>query len=123
MPSLLERLIVWFRAMGAKTEADSERDGFLSYKSETHAVGMAIAGGFVLAAHGDAKLAGLVYGAAVYGRSYGEKGKRLIIIQDIIREPQYALGALVFGVFLGILARLIMIWMGVEIPAIPGFGV
>ena len=37
----------WIKEAGAATEDDSERDGFLSYSGETHAVGVGIYHGFI----------------------------------------------------------------------------
>lgn len=37
----------WIKQAGAPTESDSERDGFLSYSGEVHAVGVGIYYGFV----------------------------------------------------------------------------
>ena len=45
--SKLKALWEFIKGAGAPTESDSERDGFLSYSGEVHAVGVGIYYGFV----------------------------------------------------------------------------
>lgn len=44
---MIKELVEWVKEAGAPTESDSERDGFLSYSGEVHAVGVGIYYGFV----------------------------------------------------------------------------
>jgi len=104
--SILEFLLRFIKTAGQPTEADTDRDGFLSYKAETHSVGLGIAAGFAASAHGETKLLALVYGAAVYGKSMGEdeSGQRRRLWKDVKAEPHYAVGGVVLGSVLGQLA-------------------
>jgi hypothetical protein len=74
--TLVETVVAFVNSAGQPTDADSDRDGFLSYKSETHAVGLGLAAGFFATAHGETQLLALVYGAAVYGKAYEASGQR-----------------------------------------------
>jgi len=102
----VEYLIKWIKRAGAETEAQSKRNGFLSYHAETHAVGMGIAAGFIAVASGQSKLLGLVYGASVYGKASGTSKRRRILL-DMKQEPHYALGGVVMGAMLGLLVRVV----------------
>mgnify|MGYP000333177103 FL=1 len=74
--SLLEAIIAFAKTAGQPTEADTERDGAFSYKSETHAAGLGIAAGFAVSAHGEQKLLSAVYAAAIYGKAQEATGQR-----------------------------------------------
>lgn len=100
-PSLINRIVTWTESAGVPTEADSKRNGFLSYKSESHAASMGIAAGWYYGAQGETQLLSFVYGAAVYGRSYEASGQRRRLFKDIAREPHYALAGVVVGAVLG----------------------
>lgn len=103
MTTFLEFLIAFAKTAGQPTEADTERNGAFSYKSETHAAGLGIAAGFASTAHGETKLLSLVYGAAIYGKVQESSGQRRRLWQDIRKEPHYALGGVVTGAVLGTL--------------------
>lgn len=90
---------------GAKSESDSERDGFLSYHAESHAAGVGLGLGFAAVATGNVQWLGLVLPAVTAGlraknREFGK------ILTDVRQEPHYALGGLVAGALLGLVARL-----------------
>jgi hypothetical protein len=102
--TFLESIIAFIKPAGVPTESDSDRDGFLSYKSETHAAGLGLAAGFFATAHGETQLLALVYGAAVYGKAYEASGQRRRLWTDVRSEPHYALGGAVVGAAFGILA-------------------
>ncbi|WP_135830649.1 hypothetical protein [Halorussus halobius] len=103
--TLVDSLVAVIKSAGQPTEADSQRDGFLSYKSESHALGLGLAAGFFATAHGETRLLALVYAAAVYGRSVeANSGQRRRLWTDIRTEPHYALGGAVAGSAFGILA-------------------
>jgi hypothetical protein len=108
--TLVETVVAFVKSAGQPTEADSERDGFLSYKSETHAVGLGLAAGFFATAHGETQLLALVYGAAIYGKAYEASGQRRQLWKDVRKEPHYALAGIVagsaFGIFAGWIVRL-----------------
>lgn len=101
-------MILFVKAAGASTEANSKRDGFLSYHAESHAAGMGIAAGWFATAEGRTDLLGLVYAAAVYGKAHATNGKRRRILRDIRQEPHYALGGVVLGAMLGMLGNLVI---------------
>lgn len=88
----------FFRSAGAPTEGDTERDGFLSYSHETHAVGYGLALGAAVAL----KLAGvpwvletviLALGGVGAKRRFGNER----VWREITDEPQYFMGAFVLG--------------------------
>jgi hypothetical protein len=110
----LDRLIRFLKGAGAAEEADTDRNGFLSYHAETHAVGMGIAAAFTAVAFNEASLLGIVYAAAVHGRVRQSTGKRRRIIADVKQEPHYALGGVVIGALLGVIVRI-----GMGDPAVP----
>lgn len=120
--SPLEYIIAIIKSAGQPTEADSERDGFLSYKSESHAAGMGIAAGFYYGAEGNTRLLSLVYTGAVYGTAKEKNGQRGRIWRDIVKEPHYALGGVIVGVLLGILTRVAQ-GRPAELPPLPIPGV
>jgi len=99
----LRDLIPFVESAGAPTEGDYDRNGFLSYHAETHALGMGIAAGWWYGATGSNELLSLVYGAAVNGRAHASNGKRRRILKDIVQEPHYSLGGVVLGAVLGTL--------------------
>jgi len=43
---MLDRILRFLRGAGAKSESDTDRDGFLSYAGETHALALGIYHGF-----------------------------------------------------------------------------
>jgi hypothetical protein len=101
---------------GAPTESDSDRNGFLSYHAESHAVGVGLGVGFVAIATGNIQYIGLVWPAITAGLRAKNKefGK---ILTDVRQEPHYAAGGLVAGAVLGVVARLAMGLAAV--PALP----
>lgn len=99
--SLLDRLITAIQHAGTVGEENTERDGAFSHKAETHASAMGLAAGWFATAQGDTQLLSLVYGAAIYGRTFGETGQRKRILVDIKDEWHYALGGIVIGATAG----------------------
>lgn len=104
----IDKAVRFVKSAGAKTEADSDRDGFLSYHAESHAAGLGLAAGFAFAAWSEMSLLGIVYGAAVHGRVAQSAGKRRRILRDVVQEPHYALGGIVLGAVLGAAVRVAM---------------
>jgi hypothetical protein len=101
---MLAELLAFIKAAGAKSESDSDRDGFLSYHAESHAAGLGIAAGWFATATGETRLLSVVYGAAVYGKAQGTNEKRRRIVRDVVEEPQYALAGVVVGAAVGTVA-------------------
>jgi len=92
---------------GAASESDSDRNGFLSYHAEPHAVGVGAGLGFAAVATGRLQLLGLLVPAITAGlrakdREFGK------ILTDVRQEPHYALGGLVVGALLGLPVRLLL---------------
>lgn len=95
LTTLLRNII---RSAGAKDESDTDRDGFLSYKSETHAVGYGLGLGAAVAL----KLAGVPWVLELVLLSLGGvAGKRRLgnerVMREITDEPQYFVAALMLG--------------------------
>lgn len=104
----VDQLIRFVKAAGAGSEAATDRNGFLSYHAETHALAMGMAAAFTAVAFNEASLLGIVYGAATHGRIAQSEGKRRKIIADVKQEPHYALTGVVIGGVLGMSVRLSM---------------
>jgi hypothetical protein len=104
----VDHLIRFVKAAGATSEAATDRNGFLSYHAETHALAMGMAAAFTAVAFNEASLLGIVYGAATHGRIRQSEGKRRRIIADCKQEPHYALTGVVIGGVLAVSVRLAM---------------
>lgn len=95
----------WFirltKTAGAKKESNTERDGFLSYHAETHALAMGLAAAYAAVAFNETSLLSAVYAAAAHGRVAQSQKKRRRIFRDIVQEPHYALFGVVVGGTLG----------------------
>lgn len=76
---MIKKIIKFIKSAGAVRESDSDRDGFMSYKSESHAIG-----------HG-------LYDGLTTRRPYP---KELPDNVDVQREPHYFKGAFVLGTLL-----------------------
>lgn len=105
--TLLDSLIDRLREAGAKREADTERDGAFSYHAETHSAGIGAGLGMAAALTGQWRLVGLVVSIGVYA-ARGKSALDPKIAADVRQEPHYALGGLVLGVCIGLVARLIV---------------
>jgi len=101
---MLRELIAFGKAAGAKSEADSERDGFLSYHAESHSAALGLSGGWFAVVQGDMALLSVVYSAAVYGKAsgMGDSPKRRRLLRDVAEEPHYALVGAIVGGLLGL---------------------
>ena len=80
----------------APTEADSERDGLLSYAGEWHALEVGLLAGFTTAYTGKLELAAIFAGIVLGGRKLG-----VAHLQDARKEAGYAGAAFVAGALLG----------------------
>jgi len=89
---------------GAPSEQVTDRNGFLSFHAETHALGVGLGIAWVAIVTGRLQLLGLVLPAITAGLRAKDKafGK---ILTDVRQEPHYALGGLAAGGFLGLLVR------------------
>lgn len=105
----IDRLVRFVKSAGAASEAATDRNGFLSYHAETHAVGLGVAAGFAAVAWGRESLLSLVYAAAVHGRVGQSDGKRRRVVKDCRQEPHYCLGGIVMG---ALLAAWMRVWLG-----------
>lgn len=110
--TILDRVVHLIKQAGAPTEAQTERDGFLSYKSETHAAGAGIGIGFAIGASGELSFLGAILTFVIYGNR-GEGFLSPVLVYDIRKEMQYFLGSLVIGLILGVAARLLL---GLGVP-------
>lgn len=92
---------------GAAREADTARNGFLSYHAESHAAGVGIGAGFAAAKTGDVRFIGVVMSIA-FGVKRQGGGKNAVahaldpkVVADIRQEPHYAIGGVVLGAVIG----------------------
>lgn len=96
-----------FDGMDAPTESNSERNGFLSYAGEWHALAVGVAIGAWAAYAGRPELVALVAGVAVLGRG-AERLNRFVggrfALHELKREPWYSFGGAVIGFAAGHLA-------------------
>lgn len=103
--TILDRVVHLIKQAGQPAEADTKRDGFLSYKSESHSLGAGLGIGFAIGASGELSILGGILTFVIYGNRDG-----IILsaelIRDIRAEVPYFLGGLFFGLVLGIVARL-----------------
>lgn len=102
---MLSKVYKLIQEMGALEESDTDRDGFLSYSAETHAVAVGLGVGFLATASGQASLVGVIIptiSAGLRGKSADGKSK---ILTDVKTEPHYALGGLAAGAAAGYLLR------------------
>lgn len=76
----------------SRSEAETERDGFLSTLREYHAATIGLAVGVIVAATGSWELAGLFAFACL-----GAKLSAVSRLEDVRREPWYALGSFLVG--------------------------
>lgn len=90
------------RSAGAPSEADTDRDGAFSYKSETHAVGygLALGVGIALAQAGWPYVLELML-ASVGGLGIKRKRRNERVWREITDEPQYFLPMIVVGLLVG----------------------
>lgn len=89
----------WIKDAGAKTEADSERDGAFSYSSEVHAFVIAMAVGFVTV-FPSSRLRRFVYEATGLDGDWS----RSKAMKEVKKESWYALGGMMLGVGSAIVA-------------------
>lgn len=103
--SILDRIIDVIKQAGTPGEENTTRSGAFSHKAETHAAAMGLAAGWFATTQGETQLLSIVYAAAVYGRNLEASGQRRRVIQDVIKEPHYALFFAATGALLGTLTN------------------
>jgi hypothetical protein len=86
----------------APTEDGTERDGFLSYAKEWHALAIGFGAGLAGSATGRWELLAVVAMLAL-GLGGASRVSKTVAI-NVKKEPWYALGGLIFGAVLGIAA-------------------
>lgn len=114
--SSLARLLQFVRSAGAGEESETDRNGFLSYHAESHAVGVGAGLGFSYGATGDKQYAGLLLSAAVAGLRGHRDGAKSRVLNDVRQEPHYALG----GFVLGALAGAVVSGRPLDLGVVPG---
>lgn len=105
--TLLDRLVRFIRQAGSPSEDSYDRDGFLSYHAEPHALGAGIGLGFMALAAGDLRVLGLLLELVLFGN----RSERLLeprLVGDILQERHYFLGGIVLGGLVGLLARVVL---------------
>lgn len=110
--TVIDRFVRLIKQAGAYREEDTERDGFLSYASETHSVGAGLGLGFAIGASAQFSFLGVILSFVIYGNR-GEKFLSPTLIRDIRKEVHYFLGGLFAGLILGIAVRLLF---GLGVP-------
>jgi hypothetical protein len=85
------------------TEEASERDGFLSYAVEVHALGLGVGAGMTAALTGRWEIVG-VTGSVALGVG-GAAVSSAPVARNITREPWYFLGGLAVGLVAGAAIR------------------
>jgi hypothetical protein len=85
----------------AGTEAETERDGLLSYAGEWHALIIGGGAGFGSAVTGAPEAAGAVALAAL-GLRAGKRLRGRGVLAEIRREPWYAIGGTALGYAVGL---------------------
>jgi len=107
--SSAQRLIAWLRGVltgdasapvAPVSESDRDRDGFLSYTAEWHALSVGLFAGITYAITGREAIAGVV-AATVFGLREARTGH----MKDVRKEAGYTGGGFLFGVGAGVLLR------------------
>ncbi|MFW5978296.1 MAG: hypothetical protein ACOCP2_03580 [Halohasta sp.] len=96
--ALIEKTVRFVRQAGAASESDTERNGFLSYHAETHALVLGFAAGLVTGV-GDTQIFGVILGTASAGLRGESSRQPTKVLKDVYQEPHYAL----FGASVGLL--------------------
>jgi len=105
---MIRKLITFIKQAGAASEQSTDRQGFLSYHAESHAVAVGLGAGFLLTLSGNGQLLGAVIGAISAGLRGESSRQPTKILTDVYQEPHYAIGGLVVGVILGALVGLLV---------------
>lgn len=86
------KLLQW---LGAGSEAETSRHGFLSSRAEWHSFGIGLAVGFIVALTGGKDAAWLFI--ILTGIAFGTAEVNISQLQHIKKEPYYALVASIIG--------------------------
>jgi len=90
MPSLSERIREWLRGNTRSNESDTDRDGFLSYSGEYHAVAVGAAFGLISAVTGNPVITGFL-ALVIMGKSKVSNAH----LRHSAKEAAYSGGAFV----------------------------
>lgn len=102
---MLDRLIDLVIDAAKPTERQSDRDGFLSYAIEVHALAIGAGVGFTAVTTGTPQLAAGVISVAL-GLNRGRVQLNPTVTADIRREPAYFIGGLGLGASVAVLVGL-----------------
>lgn len=105
---LIDRLIEFFRNADAPREADSERDGLLSYAAEWHALEI----GLFVGISGQWELITALAGFAVGGAALNSQLRDVQHVRDAAREPGYAAAGIVIGLGIYSVSVGVPSWLG-----------
>lgn len=108
---MIDKIINWFKVYSRKEEEATERDGFLSYAGEFHAltigIGLGIYSGFYKEPGVMAAVVGMSFGLGVAGSAQRRLRKALekagspkelsSVIGEMRREPWYSVGGALIG--------------------------
>lgn len=100
----IDRVVRFIEEAGAPSERRTDRDGFLSYAAETHAVGAGIGLGFMIASTGEWRYLGVLLELVLFGNR-GETRLGATLLRDILKERHYFLSGLVIGAMVGVWIR------------------
>lgn len=92
----------WIELPDSPHESGTDRDGFLSYAKEWHALTIGFGAGLAAATTGRWELLAVIAALAL-GVGGASKVSDLVA-RNVKKEPWYALGGLIFGALLGIAA-------------------
>lgn len=108
-------LVAYLESMGAKTEAQSARDGAFSYSGEWHAfsIGFAVGTAEVMASK---RLTRFVYGIiGIKHTGDAERIQTTKVFREARREGWYALGGVFVGMLWGLTAQAIGLYLTAEV--------
>jgi len=101
----IDRIVHFIKVAGAASESVTERDGFLSYHAESHAVGTGLSVGFAFGVSSNWSALGGVATAILYGNR-GDSPFEGKLLHDLISEKHYFLSSLVAGFIAGLVIKL-----------------
>lgn len=115
----IERLERWAQNdFLADSEAESDRDGYLSYRAEWHPAAWGGAAGLLATITGQMHLLVGAVGWVLTRAGDGKVPEYLPYPSQFKRESAYLLGHAVAGVLLGLVIRIVLVSLGVDVPPI-----
>jgi len=91
----------WIKQAGASSESDTDRNGFLSHKAESHALGIGFGLGFIGGKRGNLRYVGGLLAVILYGNR-GDTTLSGDLVTDVRKELPYFLVGVVCGFVLGV---------------------